>query len=431
MFKYFFLMIRFALLAGILPVTVYAQGEADVLKLSDYLNQIQTGDPTVEASRFRWEASKAVIPAAGALPDPNVRYGYFLANVETRVGAMNQKVGVSQKIPYPKKLRLERDLAKGRSTLAYWEHLNLLRHRITLGKTAYIDLAYVDEHERIIQQQLKLVKEMIVNVQAGFETNRNDLSDLLFVKQRQSNLEAKLIGLKGEREAKVATINRLRGAPATREAGVANYYEVSPLPDREMLLAHAQANSELLRIGIAATAMADDELSLARAQDLPDVTFGFDYTQINRSTFSSPADDGKDAVMAYFSVNIPIWRGKYDAIESRARKRLSSARAHERAVRGDIVMATVQAWSRADSTLKQIGVYEGTLIPQAQQAYVSTVSAFASGKASSIKWIEAQKGVLNAKLRLALLQADYLKAIAELERVTAINLSLIDTTKNK
>jgi len=135
-------------------------------------------------------------------------------------------------------------------------------------------------------------------------------------------------------------------------------------------------------------------------------------------------------VMAYLSMNIPIWRGKYNAIESSARKRLSSARAHERAVRGDIVMATVQAWSRADSMRNQIGVYEATLIPQAKQAYTSTVTAFASGKASSVKWIEAQEGVLNAELGLALLQADYLKIIAELERVTAINLSLSNNSTN-
>ena len=146
---------------------------------------------------------------------------------------------------------------------------------------------------------------------------------------------------------------------------------------------------------------------------------------------SSTSDNGRDATMTYVSVNLPIWRGKYDAIESSARKRLSSARAHERAVRSDIAMKTVQAWSRANALSTQIGIYKGKLIPQAEQAYISTVSAYASGKSSSDKWIEAQDNVLNAELGLALLQADYLKAVANLERITAIDLSHIDSATNK
>ena len=53
--------------------------------------------------------------------------------------------------------------------------------------------------------------------------------------------------------------------------------------------------------------------------------------------------------------------------------------ANEEAVRSDLVMETVQAWSRADTIRQQMGIYEATLIPQAKQAYRSTVSAFASG----------------------------------------------------
>ena len=432
MSKYFFLIIRSALLASFLLAAAHAQGGPDALKLSEYLAQIQSADPTIQASRFHWEATREAIPAAGALPDPNVSYGYFISNVETRVGAMNQKVGVSQKVPYPRKLRLERDYAKGRSELAHWKYLNLLRHRITMGKIAYINVAYIDERERIVRDQLKLLNEITLSVQAGFETNRNDLFDLLLVKQRLSNLEAELIGIMGERDVAAAMINRLRGTAATTEVGAADYYKVSALPEREALLNHAINNSEALQAGIAATKSANDAFALASAQDLPDVTLGIDYTEINRNTFSNPSGNGRDAVMAYFSVSIPIWRSKYDALESSARKRLSSARANEQAVRSDVAMETVQAWTRADTILQQMGIYETTLIPQAEQAYRSTVSAFASGKASSsVKWLEAQDNILKAELGLAHLHADFLKAIAELERITAIELSLVDVSVRK
>ena len=86
MYQHLFLIIKYALLSSVLAVAAYAEGKPNKLKLREYLTQIQNGDPTVEAARFRWEASEDAVPAAGTLPDPNVRYGYFLANVETRVG---------------------------------------------------------------------------------------------------------------------------------------------------------------------------------------------------------------------------------------------------------------------------------------------------------------------------------------------------------
>ena len=60
--------------------------------LSDLLDYVQKHNPALKAARARWNAARAAIGEVGAWPDPKVSYGYFLEEVETRVGPQEQRV---------------------------------------------------------------------------------------------------------------------------------------------------------------------------------------------------------------------------------------------------------------------------------------------------------------------------------------------------
>ena len=55
--------------------------------------------PKVEAAYQRWVAAAERLPQVRSLPDPRVNFGFFLDEVETRTGAQQARVGVSQSFP--------------------------------------------------------------------------------------------------------------------------------------------------------------------------------------------------------------------------------------------------------------------------------------------------------------------------------------------
>jgi len=79
--------------------------------LSDYLALAALRNPGLKAAWYRWQATRERAPQVRSLPDPMLRYGYFIREVETRVGPQRHRLGLSQRIPWPGKLVLAGQVA--------------------------------------------------------------------------------------------------------------------------------------------------------------------------------------------------------------------------------------------------------------------------------------------------------------------------------
>jgi cobalt-zinc-cadmium efflux system outer membrane protein len=122
MFKSFYYLFFFAAFAALVPLfSADAETMPQALQPGAFIDAIHANDPLIRQSRYRWEAIRERVPASGVLPDPQLSYGYFFSPIETRVGAQNQKICLSQRIPWPAKLKSQRRLAGSGVGMAYWE----------------------------------------------------------------------------------------------------------------------------------------------------------------------------------------------------------------------------------------------------------------------------------------------------------------------
>ncbi|MEP7250352.1 MAG: TolC family protein, partial [Spartobacteria bacterium] len=127
--------------------------------LDRLLREVLDKNPSLNSARLKWEAMKERPRIAGSLPDPMLSYGYFFDNVETRVGAQNQKVGLSQKIPFPGKLSLAAKRSRQEALQSFWQYQTLARELIMRAKIAYYDFYRVDETRRILREQVDLYQQ--------------------------------------------------------------------------------------------------------------------------------------------------------------------------------------------------------------------------------------------------------------------------------
>ena len=65
-------------------------------------------NPSLKEQKHYISASSYKSEIARALPDPQIQLSYYIDEVETRVGPQEGSVGISQQIPWLKKLDLKR-----------------------------------------------------------------------------------------------------------------------------------------------------------------------------------------------------------------------------------------------------------------------------------------------------------------------------------
>ncbi len=397
--------------------------------LDRLVREVLQRNPSLTAARYKWEAQRERPKIAGSLPDPMVSYGYFFDNVETRVGAQNQKVGASQKIPFPGKLSLASKKAGQEAVIAAWEYQTLARELILRAKTAYYDLYQVDRSREILNSELSLLGTVTKTSQARYESGKAGQPDVLRAQLTTSDIQKRLLDLTQQLEVALARLNALRSAPQKTAFEVPSDLATPPLPDRSRAMAIAlQYRQELRQAGIA-IARDQTSLSLARMDRLPDFTFGVDYTQVNRNIFSNPPDNGHDAVMASVSVNVPIWFGKLNAEEREARKRLDQSRATANDVRNSVQADVQSAWVRAQLSHDQLLLYRQTLVPQAEQSFEATRAGYESARSNFIDLLDSERALLALRLGEVMSQADLARAMAQLERAVGVDLSQITKWK--
>ncbi len=393
------------------------------------VREVLQKNPSLAAARLKWEALREHPKVAGSLPDPMLSYGYFFDNVETRVGAQNQRVGASQKIPFPGKLSLASRKAAREAVIAAWEYQALARDLILRSKTAYYDFYQVERSREILNAELSLLGNVLKTSQARYEAGEGQQPDVLRAQLTTSEIQKRLLDLTQQREAVLARLNALRNAAQNTPLVVSEELVSPSLPDRSRAMAIAlQYRQELQQAGVA---IERDRLglSLARMDRLPDVTLGVDYTQVNRNIFLNPPDNGHDALMGTVSVNVPIWFGKLKAEEREARKRLEQSRAMADDVRNNVQADVQAAWFRAQLSHDQLLLYRQTLLPQAEQSFAATRAGYESARVNFIDLLDSERALLALRLGEVMSAADLARAMALLERAIGVDLASIGKWK--
>ena len=99
----------------------------------------------VKASQREWFAAQTRPSQVSSLPDPTFSYTRWLENVETRVGPQENVFVLSQRIPFPGKLRLKGDIAKQDVHIKEMAYEEARRNVIFKVTKVYYDLYWIHE----------------------------------------------------------------------------------------------------------------------------------------------------------------------------------------------------------------------------------------------------------------------------------------------
>jgi outer membrane protein TolC len=386
--------------------------------LNDFLAYAALNNPQLEAAFNRWKAALEMVSQARTLPDPRFNYGYFIQEVETRVGPQEQRVGLSQMFPWFGKLKLRSEAALGDANAMQQQYEAAKLRLFDEVKEAYYELYYVGRAVGVTTENVELLKLLEETARSKYESGTAEHGDVIKAQVELDKLRDRLRTLQDFKYPLVARLNATLNRPA--EAVLPFPTNNSPgvlQPGTTQLLEQLKlSNPELKSLDF----LAEQErakIALAKKEFYPDVTLGVDYVDTGPARMAGVPDSGKDAVMAGFSINIPLWWGKYRAGVREAESRYAATQ-QDRQDRANRLSTDLRlALFKYQDAERKIALYRDALIPKADQNLKVIQRSFEAGKSDFLSLIDAERILLEFQLTYERAVADREQGLATVEKL--------------
>ena len=386
--------------------------------LNDYLAYAAINNPGLESQWNSWKAAMQKVHQVDVLPDPLLKYGYYIQEVETRVGPQQQRFGLYQSFPWFGTLSSRGDAAYQMAMVEkarYEAKKQGLFYRV---KHAYYDYWFLGRQIAVTEEHFQLMNSLEAVARARYKTGQASNTDLVKAQVELGKLEDRLIELRDRERVLAARLNAALGREPGAELNFPRRLDrtVIGMDETEMKEALAQRNPELVAIRHMAEAETA-KIELSRKDYYPDFTLGVEYIQTGESDMDVD-DNGKDPVIAAASVSLPIWRNKYDAAKEEAEFAYEAAVSGLGDRRNELLADLEAALFGLRDAERKIDLYENGLIPKASQALSVARKAFTAERAGFLDVIDAERTLLNFDLEYEKARADREREAARIDYLT-------------
>lgn len=386
--------------------------------LQEYLRVAALNNAGLKAAFERWKAAVEQVPQAQSLPDPKFNYGYFVREVETRVGPQRQRVGIMQVFPWFGTIEARKDAAAATAKAARERYEGEKLKLFAEVKEAFYEYAYLARAVEIARESLELIKHFEEVARTKYMAAVAGHPDVIRAQMELARLEDQL-----------KSLEEMRGPVSARLNSILNRrsFEMLPWPQREKFQpveVNRDKITEMLKTKNPELAALDFEVEaakrrveLAKKKFYPDIGVGVDSIQ---------TDGGDDAVILMFSFNLPIWRDNYKGAEEQARADVRQ-RAHEkRQAENTIVARAARALYDFEDSFRKVKLYRDVLIPKAEELLGSSETAYKAGTIDFLSLVDSQRMLLKYQLFYERAVADNGQKLAELEMLAGAELAAVE-----
>lgn len=384
--------------------------------LADYLAYAALNNPGLKSAFNRWKAALEKVPQVRSLPDPKFNYAYYIRNVETRVGPQRHKFGISQMFPWFGKLDLKGDKALEAANADRERYETAKLKLFYKVKNVYYEYYYLARAIAITNENLQLLTYIESVARIRYKAGKAPYAVIIKAQVELGKMEDHLSTLNELREPLTAVINAALNRPSDKPLPWPDDIPKDDISisDEELFTRLKENNPELKSIEFTA-AKEKTAIDLAKRSYYPDIVVGVNYIETGDALMSNTEESGKDPIMAMFSINLPLWYGKYHASEREAKARYNAALQNRSDRENNLVADLQMSLFKFRDAERKIDLYRDTLIPKAEQSLNVTQQAFEAVKADFLDLIDAQRTLLQFRLSYERALANRAQRLAEIE----------------
>ncbi len=380
--------------------------------LEEILKHAYLSNAGLKGRWWAWQAALEQIPQDASQPATlSITYAQMFEKRETSwaqttFGVANDPMA---NIVWPGKLKTagRRALENARAAGHRFEAARLeLRARVVM---AWFEYALLAESIRVREADLSFLETIVDATEVRVRTGAAPQQDVVKARTQRdlarNRLETVRSKMPGRRAELNALLNRepLAALDLPREFPPARAFKEM---DQEVLAGLAERNPELEALAREAQGR-EEAVSLMRQQYIPDLGLG------------ASGDAGGMVRSIMGMLTMPILR--YPAIEasiSQAKAELEMTRAMRRQMEHDLKAKAILLLYDLRNADRQAGLYQVSILPQADQVVEATRAAYTAGRVPAIELLDSQRMRLEIRLMLAELRAEREKLLAELESLS-------------
>ena len=383
--------------------------------LDPYVVEGLENSPRIASARYQGAQATAGIGIAGALPDPTLAFAFNNYPVDTFAGDQSPMTGkiikLSQAFPYPGKLSAKEAAAEARSEAmqarVHEEGLMLRRDLVR----AWNDLILKQDVVQIVEKKLQALDDFQGFIEARYAVGKSGQQDVLNVQVSRTKAMNALSTAKRQTKGAQYEFNRLLDRQS--EQAVEATLQLTSYPDPSIAddpAADIETNRPLFKLFRARIDESQQRVKLAKLQGRPDFNIGAGYTYREEN----PAYDSTDFVSVQIGMTLPfVNRSRVNSEQALADAALQAARSDYHNLLTNEQMKVYDLQQQLQQLQERIVLYTEGILPQSQQSYEASLSAYQVGRTELSALLKNLLGIYSAEIEQLRAVADFNKTVAE------------------
>ena len=408
-------------------LTVQFSFAADTVPPENLANLIASAladNPELKSSQSRWQMFVNKSRQTGALDDP--MFMFKLQNMVVRNPTSFDKdpqtakvIGISQQLPFWGKRALKQEVAQHESESYKWAIEERKLELTRMVKETYYQLYAVDKSLEIVEKNLRILADFTTIAESKYSVGQGVQQDIYKAGLEKSKMLDLQITLRQQRKSLEANLNYLLYRPdATLIGRIADFELPKQSLSAQQLKETAYDKRPQIKSLTSLTSKGQASRRLAQKEFYPDFNLFFEYMFREESM----NDPGYNMFTIGFTFNLPLQRERRHAMVAEASSETTMAREELNGLKSSIGYSVNDLLAQIESRRKLVELYQGGIIPQAEQSLESAVISYKVNKVDFLTLLDGRVNLFNYQRELIGSQAEYMMKLAQLEAVVGAEL---------
>lgn len=379
-------------------------------------------NPELAAFSFEMRVRDARVLQAGLSPNPElgVEVENFGGTGEASGSETTETtIALSQLIPLGGKIRKRVQVAGFDRELAAWDYEAKRLEVMKEVTRRFVRVLAARERLELAQEEIDLAETVYDVANKRFRAGDTSIVDKTRAEAVLATSRIDIKKAQYELAAARQALSAMWGSVDPKfDRVVGNLHEIRPVPNWRSLASWISRNPDVARW---ASEMSKRwaELRLAKAENVPDMTFGFGIRRINQPDGES--EDGgtvpvpnDTALVAELSMPLPVLDRNQGNILA-AQSDLAKGEQESRAAWIRTQTALAQSYNALLASHTEAAEMRSTVIPALQSAFEGIRKGYRQGKIGYLDLLDAQKSLIDERRRYIEALGNYHDGLADLE----------------
>ncbi len=401
---------------------------ADNIQLQQLLEEADQRNPSLGAALEQIAVADSKIAQVSSLKDPVLSFAlsnYPVDNFNSDSAPMTgNELRLAQMFPFPGKLDTKGKIAAKKSrwfASAYQDARLQLRQKV---KDAWYRLLFQRQAIELTNRNLKIIDDFIKLTEVRYEVGKGLQQNVLKAHLQRSKQLDMLLDLQQKEAATLAELNSLVGRDTDAELETnAQLEALSTKFDLAELQDQAEQKRPMFGSFAALIDQYKSQRELAKLDYNPDFTVWAGY----RWRDDALPDGGTDFASAGISFNLPIPNERRRAGVAEADSALRMAYQRRNDFRNQVNLAIHRSLTQYDQASKLVELYQSGILPQANQTFQATLSAYQVDKVDFLSLLDSVMSLYRYEIDHARALSDQQRSRAQLEAAAGLEADQLKT----